>query len=366
MRSYLALLLLAAALAAPFPSASAQTPAKIPVKVVVLAMFEVGNDTGDFPGEFQHWAEGEHLTRRFPLPTAYHDAMMNDDGVLGIVTGIGTARAAATVMALGSDPRFDLTHAYWLVAGIGGIDPQMGSLGSAVWSDWIVDGDIAHEIDPREAPKDWKTGYVPLRKSTPYEEPRTDDNGIAFHLNTGLVDWAFALTRDMKLPDTAEIRDRRQSFAGDNARRPPFVLRGDNLAASTFWHGKLLNQWARDWVKYQTDGKGTYAICGMEDTGTMQSLTWLDRAGKVDAKRVLILRTASNYDQQREGISAAESLAETKITKYSAFLPALDSAFRVGDVVVRFIVANWAADRDRMPGATPEASPGPAKKSSLP
>ena len=53
------------------------------------------------------------------------------------------------------------------------------------------------------------------------------------------------------------------------AHRPPFVLRGDNLSASTFWHGKLLNQWARDWVKYQTDGKGTYAICGMEDTGTL-------------------------------------------------------------------------------------------------
>ena len=64
-------------------------------------------------------------------------------------------------------------------------------------------------------------------------------------------------------------------FEGEAAHRPPFVLRGDNLSASTYWHGKLMNQWARDWVKYQTDGKGTYAICGMEDTGTLQSLTWL-------------------------------------------------------------------------------------------
>ena len=335
-------------------SAAAQATAHIPVKVVVVTMFEIGNDTGDVPGEFQHWAEGEHLTRRFPLPAAYHDALMNDDGVLGIVTGIGTARAAATIMALGNDPRFDLTHAYWLVAGIGGIDPRMGSLGSAVWSDWIVDGDIAHEIDPREAPKDWLTGYVPLRKSVPYEQPRTDDNGVAFHLNTGLVDWAYSLTRDVKLPDTAEIHERRQSFAGDTAKRPPFVLRGDNLSAGTFWHGKLLNAWARDWVKYQTGGKGTYAICGMEDTGTLQSLTWLARAGKVDANRVLVLRTASNYDQQREGITAAESLAETKIVKYGAFLPSLDTAFRVGDVVVRSLVTNWNEDRDALPGRTRE------------
>jgi purine nucleoside permease len=180
------------------------------------------------------------------------------------------------------------------------------------------------------------------------------------------VDWAYGLTRNTQLPDNAEIRERRQSFAFDAAKRPPFVLRGDNLSASTFWHGKLLNQWARDWVKYQTNNQGTYAICGMEDTGTLQSLTWLDRAGKVDAKRVLVLRTASNYDQQREGITAADSLAETKITKYSAFLPSLDSAYRVGDVVVRNIVTNWSSLRDHMPQATPETLPGPTKKPTLP
>ncbi len=348
MRLFPISLFLSASLCA---TAQPQTPNRTPVKVVVLSMFEIGNDTGDMPGEFQHWVEGEHLVHRYSMPAAYHDALMNDNGVLGIVTGIGTARAAATVMALGTDPRFDLSHAYWLVAGIGGIDPKMGSLGSAVWSDWIVDGDIAHEIDPREAPKDWPTGYVPLRKSVPYEQPRTDDNGIAFHLNTGLVDWAYGLTREMKLPDTADIRERRQSFVGDAAKRPPFVLRGDNLSAGTFWHGKLLNAWARDWVRYQTGGKGTYAICGMEDTGTLQSLTWLARAGLADSNRVLVLRTASNYDQQREGISAAESLAETKITKYSAFLPSLDSAYRVGDVVVRSLLSNWAVYRDTLPGA---------------
>lgn len=350
MRSLWIAALLLACLPVSAQTSTQISPARIPVKVVVVTMFEIGNDTGDVPGEFQHWVEGEHLTHRFALPAAYHDALMNDDGVLGIVTGIGTARAAATIMALGSDARFDLSHAYWLIAGIGGIDPQMGSLGSAVWSDWIVDGDIAHEIDPREAPKDWKTGYVPLRKSVPYEGPRTDDNGVVFHLDTQLVTWAYTLTRDTPLPDTSTITARRAAYLGDNARRPPFVLRGDNLSAGTFWHGKLLNQWARDWVKYQTDGKGTYAICGMEDTGTLQSLTWLARDGRVDIRRVLVLRTASNYDQQREGISAAESLKETKIVQYGAFLPSLDTAYRVGDRVVRSLVANWTADRDTLPG----------------
>ena len=354
MRLFFTLLLLAT-----IPCAATQCHAQRPIeiKVVVINMFEVGADTGDAPGEHQYWVEREHLDTVLPFPQAYHDLRLNEKtGVLGVVTGVGTARAASTIMALGLDPRFDLTHAYFLVAGIGGIDPLIGSLASAVWSDYIVDGDLAHEIDAREIPPDWKTGYVPLGKSTPYEQPRTarfgtdaNADGNVYRLNPTLVDWAFALTKDTSLPDTPAMATRRMQYAEEAAHRPPFVLRADNLSASTFWHGKLLNQWARDWVKYQTDGHGTYAICGMEDTGTMQSLTWLAKAKKVDINRVLILRTASNFDQQRPGATAAESLAETKVRQYSAYLPALDSAYRVGHIVVDSLVANWPQTRDHIP-----------------
>ena len=343
-------------------SVRAQTSTKpIEIKVVVINMFEVGEDTGDTPGEYQYWVEREHLDTVLPFPQGYHDLRLNaKTGVLGLLTGVGTARAAASVMALGLDPRFDLTHAYFLVAGIGGIDPKVGSLASAVWSDWIVDGDLAYEIDAREIPNStpeeraqWTTGYVPLRKNVPYEQPAypLGLGSSVFKLDPDLVSWAYGLTRTTELPDTPALRERRMQFAGDTAHRPPFVLRGDNLSASTFWHGKLMDEWAHNWVSYETNGQGTYAICGMEDTGTMQSLTFLANAHKLDLHRVLILRTASNYDQQRIGLTAAQSLAETKIGSYSAYLPALDTAYRVGHVVVDAIVDHWAQDRDHLPQA---------------
>jgi hypothetical protein len=50
------------------------------------------------------------------------------------------------------------------------------------------------------------------------------------------------------------------------------------------------------------------------------------------------------------GVSAAESIAQTKLGHYTAFLPSLGSAYRVGHVVVDSIVANWAQDRERVPG----------------
>ena len=314
------------------------------VKVAVITAFERGEDTGDAPGEFQFWVEREHLEQVLELPAGYRHVRMNKDGVLGMVTGVATAKAAASVMALGLDPRFDLSKAYWIVAGIGGGDPADVSLGSAVWADHVIDGDLAFEIDARQIPKDWPTGYVPLRKGTPYEQPvRSDLEGEVYTLNAGLVGWAFQLTHDVALADSDDLRKARARFAAfPNAVRPPFVARGDTMSASTFWHGSKMEDWANAWTRYYTGGKGNYMVAAMEDSGTMQALTFLGRAGRVDLQRVLVLRTVSNYDREPPGTSAADSLKGMVCGNYSAYLPALEAAEMVGDKVVRDIVEHWS------------------------
>ncbi len=338
------LLLLAANLAH-----AASPPRPIPVKVVVVAMFERGADTGDQPGELQYWVERNHLDRVIPFPQGYHDLRMNNDGVLAVLTGVGTAKSTAAIMALGMDSRFDLTKAYWLVAGISGISPMRGSLGSAAWAEWVVDGDLAREIDAREIPAGWKTGYLPLRGSSPYEEPRDSSEGEVYQLNSSLVDWAFHLTEHVKLDDSEGMRTARNAYTEEAARRAPFVMKGDTLSSGTFWHGKLLDEWASDWVRYHTGGKGDFVTTAMEDTGTLQSLTLLAKANRVDVRRVLVLRTASNYDQPPPGVTAAENLARTKLGSYSAYVPALEAAWRVGNTVVETLLRNWSKYRETIP-----------------
>jgi len=325
-------------------------------KVVIIAMFERGADTGDEPGEFQFWVEREQLDRVIPLPAAYHDVRANADGsVIGIVAGMGNTNAAASVMALGLDPRFDLTKSYWLVAGIAGIDPADGSLGSAAWAGHVVEGDLGHEIDAREIPADWPTGYLPLRKKKPYELPPTPDIiGQSYTLDAGLVAWAYQLTKDTPLADTEAMKKHRALFTDTPAaQRPPFVLQGDNLASSTYWHGRLLNRWANDWVSYHTGGRGRYVTTAMEDTGVLRALHNLTRAGRADARRALVLRTASNYDMQWPGATAVESFAGENIGHYSGFLPALESAHAVGSQVVHALVAGWPDYEHRLPAARP-------------
>jgi purine nucleoside permease len=348
------LALLVVSLSAPSISFAVQAPAVPPgkpivVKVVVVTMFELGADTGDAPGELQFWVEREHLDQMIPFPAGYHDLRMNSNGVLAVLTGEGTAKAAATIMALGSDPRFDLSKAYWIVAGIAGTDPAKATLGSAVWTDYVVDGDLAYEIDAREMPADWTTGYIPLGRQAPFEPPAAATHGEVYKLDAGMMNWAYTLTKNVPIADTEAIRARRAQFEQEAARKPPAVLTGSELSSSTYWHGKLFDSWANGWVAYFTNGSGHYVTTAMEDSGTLQSLTFLSKAGKIDWSRVMVLRTVSNFDQQRPGVSAAESLAEQRVSKYGGYLASLESAYAVGHVVVDELAGNWEKYRNRAP-----------------
>jgi purine nucleoside permease len=334
-------------------AAVAAPPAPIEVKMVVVTMFEIGADTGDTPGEFQLWYERQKLDKRFPF-AHHHDLFMNGHtGLLVMVTGEGTANSASSVMELGLDPRFDLTHAYWLVAGIAGVDPEDASIGSAAWAEYVVDGDLAHEIDAREIPPDWPTGVFPLESSRPYEpNARIVAENQVFQLNPKLVDWAYQLTKGIDLGDTADLQRSRARYKGyPNALKPPFVLRGDDMASMRFWHGKLMTDWANRWVSYWTHGAGNFVMTGMEDTGTLLSLGYLHRARKVDNDRVLVLRTGSNYSMPPPGVTAAQNMQKEN-EGYSALVPAVEAAYKVGSTVVTEILGKWSVYRDHTPPFT--------------
>lgn len=48
------------------PSTPASTDPVLPVKVVLVTMFEIGADEGDTAGEFQLWKARRNLTQRVP------------------------------------------------------------------------------------------------------------------------------------------------------------------------------------------------------------------------------------------------------------------------------------------------------------
>ena len=332
-------------------------------RVLIVATYETGNDTGDVPGELQFWAEREQLVQSITVPGLSHPLLTNGHGLYAMVSGT-TSRAAVQLMTLALDPRLDLSHTYILLSGIGGADPAQLSVGSAVWIRQVVDGDPAFEIDSREIPASWPYGTIALGATEPGKVPANVDTALAagvsengsggvgpivYTLNPSLVDWAYGLTKSLKLPDTPELAASRRAYtANPNALRPPSVLEGDSLGTDHFWHGAILNRWAEDWVRLYTRNAGSLFISDCEDQGVLLAIEQLGRLGRVDRNRLLILRAASNFTVPPPEIAPEKSLFEG-LANSPGYLPALEANYRVGSVVVTTLLGHWDVYRDHVP-----------------
>ena len=319
-------------------------------KVIILTTFEAGADTGDAPGELQYWVEREHLTKSITIPGVAHLLLYNDDGVFAMVTGMCN-RSGLALMALGLDPRFDLTKTYWLTAGIAGVDADKASVGSATWIERVIDGDNGHEIDGHDAPADWPFGIFPYGSTGPLNPPGKRDwseKPMVMELNPKLVAWAFALTKDVKLLDTSEVVKFRAAYVGQpNAQRAPFVLLGDTLGTARYWHGPAMTAWANNWVKMYTKGQGNFVMTQCEDQSIGYAMYMLGKTGRLNPQRHLVLRTASNYSTPPRGGSVVESV----LSGESAGTPvAADACWRVGAPVVHELTAHWDRYREAIPG----------------
>ncbi len=314
-----------------------------PIHVVIVTTF---------PGEYRLWGERENLTETVEMPgNAQPLHTSPEHTVLGVISGTTLLNSTTAMMLLGLDARFDLTHAYFIINGIAGIDPEDGSIGSAAWANYVV-GDVMRELDPREAPAGWPYGLFPNGASTANPKEVRPSSAVfgtnVYALNPKLVAWAFQQTRDLKLIDAPSAATVRAAYTGyPNAQRPPFVLIGDDFASDHYWHGKTLTQFANDWVRVYTAGKGNFVMTEMEDSGYMDALTRLDSMHRVDINRVLVLRTASNYSMQPPGMTAYDSL--------TAHYPeggklGFESAWLCGSTVLHKIQANWDIFFDHIPG----------------
>lgn len=317
---------------------------------MIITTFAIEDNRGDALDEFQLWLNREQLDEVLPFPGGLHPLRTNrDHTMLGMVSGTTLVNATASLMALGMDPRFDLSHAYLLINGLAGVNPSGASIGSAAWARFVVGGP-ARYIDPREAPSNWPYGFFPSGATepdppaipvTPWQRP------IAYPLNAKLAEWAYTVTRDLNLGDDPAVAAFRTGFTDTpNAQRPPFVLLGDTLASDIFWHGATMTRYASDWVRLYTEGRGTFVMAEMEDAGFMEAINRLAATHRVDPARVLVLRTGSNYTMPPPGHTAIESVS----APFLGARMALESAWLCGSTVLRWLLDHWDEAYAQPPG----------------
>ena len=129
-----------------------------------------------------------------------------------------------------------------------------------------------------------------------------------FQLDEALLQRALALSRNAPLEDNTTAAAYRKQYPQAAAQATPSVLQCDTLAGDTWWHGERLGARATAWTRLLTDGKGTYCTTQQEDNATYEALSRGAAAGRLDLRRVAVLRTGANFDRPHPGQTAQESL----------------------------------------------------------
>ncbi len=308
------------------PAAAASATAEpVRVKVFVAAMFEIGQNTGDRAGEFQHWYE-RYWKGAAPIPVtgALQPVYCNADGVCGAVLGMGKVNSSASMQAILLNPKFDFSKAYYVISGVGGTPPARGTIGEVSWASWLVDYDLGH----RWAPEENKPGEPTFMPRKGYEDYRR------FRLNPALVGWAMKLTADTPLADSDAARRYRLRYPDTAARRAPFVGTGTHVTGDTFFHGPGLSRQAQYIARLY--GADDYVITEMEAAAVTLVINRTH-----GTERVMSLRGAVNFDQGNPRETTLQHLDPAPGETAGGFAETVENIERVGSRMVDHIVANW-------------------------
>jgi purine nucleoside permease len=307
---------------------------RIPVKVMIVSMFDQ---------EGAPWLEALKPTREVRVPGLSSDfpaVHCTASGVCQMTTDMGHANAAASMMAIIYGGQFDLRRTYFLIAGIAGINPEHGTIGTAAWARYLVDVDIAHEIDAREMPPGWPDGFFGVLTDGQHQKPRFDYRTELFQVDEALLQKALELSRHAVLEDSPDVVAYRKSYPHSPANRPPAVTQCDTASGDTWWGGRRLGERATRWTRLVTDGRGVYCTSQQEDNATLVALTRGAHSGLTDIHRVAVLRTGSDFDRPYPGQSTFDSILGQRSVA-GALHTSTANLVHAGMPLVQDIIDHW-------------------------
>ena len=323
---------------ASLPSMAAQPadPASpLPVKVLVLPKFEIGEMTGDFPGEAQYYYE-QYLNgaEEYDVPYGPEGSKLYyRDGVALCLLGIGKVNAALGTMAILSDERFDYSQAYILDTGCAGSAAGTTVMGDVFLITAAVDYDLGHHADARDLSDPDGTAW--------FHDADFDGGAVVF-LNQDLMDQVYTMVNDTPVVTTERTREfMRYSFDGaDWAVRDPQVFRGTTVTADNYWKGTHGHENALLMAEtYQCPDP--YVTTEMEDVAVARTA---ERMGMLD--RLIILRDSVNMDVFMAG-ATPESLwgdgemplsSEDSPEAADIFASAMKNNFDAGRIIIDWIL----------------------------
>ncbi|KAK4684567.1 hypothetical protein P7C73_g5606, partial [Tremellales sp. Uapishka_1] len=302
------------------------------------------------------WPAALNLTHNVTIPglsPLFPNVKCNEaKDICRIVTGESEINAACTVTALMLSPEFNLTQSYFFIAGIAGINPFKGTLGSVGLARFAVQVALAYEVDARQIPDGWTTGYW-LQGTDKPGDPVNYDNVYGtevFELNTNLRDTVFGYLDGVKLNDSSDAQAFRANYDYAPANQSPQIFYGDVATSDVYFAGSLLSETFGNITLQWTNNTGEYALTAQEDNASMEAMVRADKAGLMDFSRVILMRTASDIDRAPANMTTIDAFEADQ----GGFEISLQNILIAGGPIISGIIDHW--DSTFSAGITPQAN----------
>ena len=309
---------------------------KTAVKVLIVPKFEIGEISGDDPGEaqlfYEHYFEGcKEITIPNTTPTAQF--YYNDENGAGLlVTGSGKTAASLSLMSLLSWEAYDFSDALIVSVGCGGANTGSNIFGDVVLVTSACDYELGHHTDSSEL-EDSDTGFTwfPLDSLRDYSiEP----------LNAELYDKVYSMIKDCPLQTTeATRRVLAENYPEEDwAARDPIVTKGTAVTGDSFWKGRADHEHAGFIAEYYAC-PDPYAVTEMEEIGIMNAAECFGLKDRVISLRVIVnmdtfLEGEGPEMLWLEGTTFSSQVTEENSETVDIFGPGMENLFDVGRIVI--------------------------------
>jgi purine nucleoside permease len=227
-----------------------------------------------------------------------------------------------------------------MIAGIAGINPKHGTIGAVTFAKYAVQVALQSEIDAREMPADFPTGYFPQSSFTPDQYPRDVYGTEVFEVNEALRDIAVAFASNVTLNDSSIAQVYRSKYTEPEATKAPGILTCDVATSDVYFSGRLLGEAFENTTTLFTNGSGVYCTTAQEDNATLEVLLRAAIRGTVDFARIIIMRSASDFDRPPTGMAVIDNLM---YADPGSFRSSVENLYIAGNPIVQGIIAGWDA-----------------------
>ena len=318
-----------------------ETARKDKISIIIIPKFEIGEITGDFPGEAQLFYEkycqgGEEIELSHMPPTA-HFYYNKETGAAILITGAGKTAAGLSLMNLLLCDRYDCSDAYIVSVGCAGGSSAFCSLGDVIVVTAACDYDLGHHVDAHEKSKsDDFIMWFPSDDSNEYEHRL---------LNADLSEKVYQMVKDTPLQTTEKaIRVILENFpAREESEVLPVVRKGTTLSGDNYWKGIYGHVTAVHIAEY-------YACPDPYMTTEMEEIAIANTAACFDMlERVVSLRVVVNMDLFLDGETPESTWGgydnyNDKVQRdndetLDIFEPAMHNLFDTASIVIDAVLA---------------------------